>query len=397
RRSARLKTFQHLRTLGPAMNEPIKLAASGGGHLDTPATVAETWADAVRRHGPSRAVWTEDVVVTYAELDAWSVHVAHRLHAAGVGERSPVVTALENSARHVAVMIALSRLGAVLVPVDPTQTDGELAELVARCRASHVVAPQDRCAAIHGAGVEAALLDADEIGARAEAAAPLPEIPEVELAGDDPWAIFYTSGSTSRPRGAVIPQRTFAITGRALADAAGFTAGDVVLSVLPMHHLSVSVMSFAPAVVNGLPFALARRFSRSRFFDVVRASGATVTTTVPTIVEMLLTRPPEPADRDHPLRLVVTHRRIEKFQRRFGVRVAALWGMTETGGLGCVQRPGDDRADTVGPPYPPEAEVRLVDASGRDVEAGEVGELWFRHPAVMLGYLDEDPPPGGWI
>src|SRR5690606_17987512 len=281
RRSARLKTFQHLRTLGPAMNEPIKLAASGGGHLDTPATVAETSADAVRRHGPSRAVWTEDVVVTYAQLDAWSVHVAHRLHAAGVGERSPVVTALENSARHVAVMIALSRLGAVLVPVDPTQTDGELAELVARCRASHVVAPQDRCAAIHGAGVEAALLDADEIGARAEAAAPLPEIPEVELAGDDPWAIFYTSGSTSRPRGAVIPQRTFAITGRALADAAGFTAGDVVLSVLPMHHLSVSVMSFAPAVVNGLPFALARRFSRSRFFDVVRASGATVTTTVP--------------------------------------------------------------------------------------------------------------------
>lgn len=370
-----------------------------GTPISTPAhlTVAQAWQGAVARCPERRSLWTEDLVLTYGELDRWSRHIAARLSDAGVGPGRPVVTALENSARHVALMLAVSRLGAVWVPLDPEQTDSELHGLVARSGAAHALVPPARGAALAAAVPGVRCLSLDDVTAPPVDGEPDPGLPTVEIDPGDPWAIVYTSGSTAQPRGVVIPQRTFAITGRALADAAGFTEDDVVLSVLPMHHLSVSVMSFGPAVTNGCPMALGGKFSRSGFFDLVRASGSTVTTTVPTVVEMLLTREPEPTDRDHPLRLVATHRRIDAFTERFGTRVTALWGMSETGGLGCVQRPGDDRPDTVGTPYPPDAEVRLVDPLGEPVERGQVGELWFRHPGAMLGNQGEEASFDGWV
>jgi crotonobetaine/carnitine-CoA ligase len=161
--------------------------------------------------------------------------------------------------------------------------------------------------------------------------------------------------------------------------------------VLPLYHLSATVMGWACVVAAEAAFALAPRFSRSGFWPLADASGATVTLTVPTVVEMLLTEPPSPADRSHPLRLLITHRPYPAFTERFGVEVACLWGMTETSGMGLGTRPGATSAapGLIGTPYPPDAEVRLLDPTGKPVPRGTPGELFFRHPAVMLGYFRE--------
>ncbi|MCT2583535.1 class I adenylate-forming enzyme family protein [Actinophytocola gossypii] len=336
-------------------------------------TAGRVWADAVARHGPRVFLRDDDRDWTYAEFDALARAVAGTLLARGAGPGVPVAVVLGSTPAHLAVLVALSRLGAVAVPLDPTRPERELRDLVRRAGATLVV---------------------DE---PVEGGPPVPAEP-ADVGEDDPWAVLYTSGSTSRPRGVVVPQRAFDVTGRALVDAHAYTADDTVLCVLPLHHASATLMSWAPSVAAGAALTLVDRFSVSRFWDLVRARHATVTIVVPTIAELLLTPPPAPGDRDHPLRLLVTHYDVPAFRDRFGVEVRTLWGMTETSGLGLTTRPGESTSDgAVGRPYPPDARVRVVGQDGDDVPPGEVGELWFAHPAAMTGYHGEPPPVDGWI
>ena len=343
-------------------------------------TAAATWAAAVQRHGPRPFLRTTGPDLSYTGFDRWARVVAARLAARGVRPGQPVVLVLGTSPGHLAILAALGWLGAVAVPLDPARPAAEQQELIRRSGAAVVITEEAALAAPPAAG---------------EQAVP-PQPPPVGPA--DPWAMLYTSGSTSRPRGVVIPQRAFGVTGTALAEAHGYASTDTVLSVQPLHHASATLMSWAPAVAAGASLALVERFSVSGFWDLVRRSGATVAIVVPTVAELLLTAPPGPGDEDHPLRLLVTHYDVPAFSRRFGPEVRTLWGMTETSGMGLTTRAGETTAGgAVGRPYPPSARVRLVDPAGQDVPPGQTGEIWFTHPAVMTGYAGEPPPPGGWI
>ncbi len=359
-------------------------------------TAAASWAGAVGDYGPRPFLRGADRDCgggrdySYTGFDEWARVIAARLAARGVRPGQPVALVLGSTPGHLAILAALTWLGAVAVPLDPAHPGPERRELIRRSGATMVLTEPPLN--VPGA------LDASALAAppaAGELAAP-PDLPSVGPA--DPWAILYTSGSTSRPRGVVIPQRAFGVTGAALAEAHGYASADTVLCVQPLHHASATLMSWAPAAAAGGALALVERFSVSGFWDLVRRSGATVAIVVPTVAELLLTAPPAAADRDHPLRLLVTHYHVPAFSRRFGTEVRTLWGMTETSGLGLTTRAGEPTAGgAVGRPYPPSAQVRLVDANGRDVPRGETGEILFAHPAVMTGYQGEPPPPGGWI
>jgi crotonobetaine/carnitine-CoA ligase len=353
-------------------------------------TAAASWAGAVATHGPRTFLRAGGRDYSYAGFDEWARLIAARLAARGVRPQQPVALVLGSTPRHLAILGALSWLGAVAVPLDPAHPEAERRDLIRRSGATVVVTGSP--VSVPGALDAAALAAPPAAGEQAAA----PELPPVGPA--DPWAILYTSGSTSRPRGVVIPQRAFGVTGAALAEAHGYASADTVLCVQPLHHASATLMSWAPAAAGGAALALVERFSVSGFWDLVRRSGATVAIVVPTVAELLLTAPPAAADRDHPLRLLVTHYDVPAFSRRFGTEVRTLWGMTETSGLGLTTRAGEPTAGgAVGRPYPPSAQVRLVDAGGRDVPPGQTGEIWFAHPAVMTGYQGEPPPAGGWI
>jgi crotonobetaine/carnitine-CoA ligase len=352
-------------------------------------TAAACWDQTVRRYGPRRFLRAPGRDLSYAEFDRWARAVAARLAGLGVRAGHPVALVLGSTPAHLAILAGLTRLGAVAVPLDPARPEAEQKDLIRRSVAALVLAEPERDVTD---AVDATTLAAPP-GAED---GPVPEQAVVDPA--DPWAILYTSGSTSRPRGVVIPQRAFGVTGQALADAHGYGPGDTVLSVQPLHHASATLMSWAPAAAAGASLALVERFSVSGFWALVRQAGATVAIVVPTVAELLLTAPPAPGDRDHPLRLLVTHYDVPAFAARFGTEVRTLWGMTETSGLGLTTRAGEPTADgVVGRPYPPSAQVRLVDSDGRDVARGETGEVIFAHPAVMTGYLGEPPPPFGWI
>lgn len=352
-------------------------------------SAARFWSDAAARYRDRVFLRTAATEYTYARFDDWARVVAARLAATGVRSGDHVALVLGSTPAHLVILTGVMLLGAVAVPLDPSHPPPELRELIERGGATSVIAERD--GRLDGA------LDVTALAAEPAAGEPRAE-PITDRAPTDPWAILFTSGSTSKPRGVIIPQRAFAVTGRALARAHDYIGADTILSVQPLHHASSTLMSWAPSVAVGAALALVDRFSVSGFWELVRARRASAAIVVPTIAELLLAGPGTDRDRDHPLRLLVTHYDLPAFTDRFGVELRTLWGMTETSGLGLTRHAGDAVSlSGVGRPYPPDARIRLVDESDREVAPGEPGELLFAHPAAMTGYYGEETRGDGWV
>jgi crotonobetaine/carnitine-CoA ligase len=229
-----------------------------------------------------------------------------------------------------------------------------------------------------------------------------PPDPGVGLAA--PMAIMYTSGSTGRPKGVVQPTASLAVTGRALVDAMGLVPQDNILCALPLFHTAATQMAFGSAVAAGACLTLAETFSRDGFWPLVREARATASYLFPAQIAILLSAPASPHDRDHELRICFSHVRNQPFCDRFGVDVRPGWAMTETCGMGTLTRSvsGDPSLPRVGVPYPPDAQVRVVDEDRKPVAAGVLGEIQFTHPQVMSCY-HRDPEQtalalnDGWV
>ena len=145
------------------------------------------------------------------------------------------------------------------------------------------------------------------------------------------------------------------------------------------------------------------RFSPSAFWAQVEETGATVTILFPAQLNLLLeveheSPPPGPT----PLRLVITHAWNERFRQSFGVELATVWGMTETGALCVGSAPGEDGGEGfIGAPMIG-VDVKIADDRLSEVAAGTVGEICLRHRHVMLGYLQDEQATAatlvdGWV
>lgn len=347
-------------------------------------TYAEFWASRVAATPDAPFLVHAEARMTYGETDAWANRLAHGLRAAGVGAGDLVAVLLPSDLDLLRVELALAKLGAVAVPMIESLTRPEVEYVLGHCRPSRLITGARGRDLLGDPGI--AVHDPAELVTDDASAVPAPGIGPM-----DPMAIMYTSGSTGRPKGVVQPSAGFATAGRAIAERLGLTAGDNALSALPLFHTAATHMLLAPAIAAGARFTLVPRFSRDRFWDQVREAGATHTLLMPAQLSILMTAEPSPRDREHPLRVAFSHIRPAAFCERFGVDVCTTWAMTETSGMGTLTAPGttDHAPKLIGPPMPRDAEVRVVDALGRPVAPGELGELCFRHPHVMTAYFED--------
>jgi crotonobetaine/carnitine-CoA ligase len=343
---------------------------------------------------------------SYGEFDASVNRLANGLLAQGVGQGDKVAILLPSDIRLLRLELAIQKVGAVMVPMIPTLTHGEITYVLRHCEPSVLVTDSRGHGVIADGGglridhpmrvfsfggahqevdsaaqpVDAAVLESDDAG----------RPPAVSIAAADPMAIMYTSGSTGKPKGVVQPSAGFAAAGRAIADRLGATGADNFFSCLPLFHAAATHMLLAPAIAVGARFTLEPTFSRSAFWGSVNRSGGTITLMMPAQLSILMTAPARAEDRAHCLRIVFSHIRPEDFCERFGVEVCTTWAMTETCGLGTLTAPheGDLAPKLIGGPMGA-AEIKIVDGEGQPVAVGELGELCFRHPDVMREYYND--------
>ena len=166
--------------------------------------------------------------------------------------------------------------------------------------------------------------------------------------GYDEWspvAILYTSGSTGRPKGVVLPSGSFYSCGQAFADRYGVGAGRQLLPAHAAGPRGRRAHRPSMALHAGCRLTVVDRFSPAEFWGQVAESGRRSRSSSPptsTCCSRPTTAPPPRAPR--PLRLVITHAWHEAFRERFGVELATVWGMTETGALRWAATPASAAA-----------------------------------------------------
>ena len=309
---------------------------------------------------------------TYNDLDHTSGRMAHALQRLGVAPGDRVAVQAAKSADLIALHVACARAGAVYLPLNPAYTDHEVEALVADSAPSLLI----RRDAIDGARRElsmatltASLSDED------------PMFDDVPRSADDAAAILYTSGTTGRPKGAVMTHGSLVFSAETLAQAWGFTKDDVLLHTLPLFHTHGLFVAVHCVLASGSSMVLLESFDPSRVIAELPAS--TVLMGVPTHYVRLLADPGFTAEATRGVRLftsgsapmlVATH---EEFTARTGRVILERYGMTETCMLTSNPLDGERRPGTVGLPLPG-VEVRLG--------VGDPGGIEVRGPNVLRGY-----------
>lgn len=224
-----------------------------------------------------------------------------------------------------------------------------------------------------------------------------PRPPAVEVWPDDTWTIIYTSGTTGRPKGAVRSHRSYALFYLLNAVEFGFDRNDVGLTVMPLSHVNSVFYSFVFTYIGASAVIYDRRnFDPEHLLGVLADEGITYTSLVPTHYVMMLSLPAAtrarhdlsrvrrllissaPARRDTKLAIMACFPNSQLFE---------AYGSTEAG-LVTLLRPEQqfDKIGSIGREIVGTGRIRLLDATGREVPDGQVGELFASTPTAFDGY-----------
>jgi len=220
--------------------------------------------------------------------------------------------------------------------------------------------------------------------------------------------IYYTSGTTGPPKGCLCDHEWWLRTVDLILRIQNWTAEDRVLCCLQFFYSDPSSLLLASLKSGGVMVTM-RRFSASRFWDVVREHRVTILLGIGAIPVLLLRAPPTHLDRQHQVKrayqLAIPPDLHQELVSRFGFPWIESYGITE--GNMVAGMPIDRVAAMVGSgsmgiPYP-EVATRIVDANGSQVPSGVTGELLVKGPGMMRGYLNRPAPnqdaiaPDGWL
>ncbi|MDO8731293.1 MAG: AMP-binding protein [Actinomycetota bacterium] len=339
--------------------------------------------DALAIHVPGVRDWT------HGDLEDRSGQIAQVLVELGIKPGDRVAVQIPKSAEAIALHLACIRAGAIYLPLNSTYTPTELIVLLDDAEPTLLVREESLNHAV-------ARLSIGEILARAEAAAS--KFADVARGPGDPASILYTSGTTGKPKGAVLSHGNLASSARTLVVAWGFTSDDVLLHILPLFHTHGLYVAVHTALASGASMILHESFDPKSV--VADLPSSTVLMGVPTHYVRLLAEPSFVGGVTANLRLftsgsapmlVSTH---HEFTERTGQVILERYGMTETCMLTSNPLIGQRKAGTVGPPLPG-VELRLAEGSsgGIQVRGPNVFDGYWRRPELKASEFTDD----GWF
>jgi acyl-CoA synthetase (AMP-forming)/AMP-acid ligase II len=343
--------------------------------------------------------------------------ITEALRAAGFGHGHRVALLLDNRPEHFLIKLALNRLGAICVPVNPDYRASEIAYLLEHAEVDlALVAPERRDqlgAAMSASTHKAPVALFDDLGSLSRPGRPGRGDP-VTAASEA--SILYTSGTTGRPKGCVLSHGYELASGAWYATRGHLAAfrpqGERIYNPLPVYHVNSSILSFFGAVLSGSCQIQADRFHPERWWPEIAETEATIVHYLGVIVPLLLNMPTRGDEKALHVRFGigagVEPQLHGAFEERFGFPLIEVWGMTEMVrvlldhesprqvGTRAFGRPADG------------VEVRVVDADDRDVAPGQPGEMVLRHSEAtprkhfFSGYLKDEKATaeawrGGWF
>jgi fatty-acyl-CoA synthase len=358
---------------------------------------------------------------TWGELDGRVTALAGALRRRGVGFGDRVLILMLNRTEFVESFLAANKLGAIAVPVNFRMTPAEIAFLVSDCQARVVITetvlasvatavrdldPTLQTVIVAGGVTDGAVIGYDDLIAEpGEAPGP------VDIPNDSPALIMYTSGTTGRPKGAVLTHTN--IAGQAMTNLFTIAAdvnNDVGFIGVPLFHIAGIGNTITPLQL-GLPTVIypLGAFDPAHLLDVLEAEQVTTMFLVPAQWQAVVAE-----QRANPRKLALrvlswgaapaSDTLLREMAESFpGTQIYAAFGQTEMSPVTCMLLAQDAirKLGSVGKVIPTVA-ARVVDENMNDVPVGQVGEIVYRAPTLMAGYWNNPKATaeafaGGWF
>jgi acyl-CoA synthetase (AMP-forming)/AMP-acid ligase II len=386
-------------------------------YKNAPANLVEAFAVA-RDHGDREFLIYEGERRSFNDLMDEADAIGAALQARGVRKGERVALAMRNYPEWMAIFLAVTRIGAVIVPVNSWGKPDDIAYTVEDSGARLVFCDQQRYNGIadifRDKGIDAIIArpasDADPIGlapfvADFHGKAPTP----VEINPDDTAMIMYTSGTSGKPKGAVSSHRAICqalYNMECAAIAAAMTNGELIgamlergfeptsLLAVPLFHVSGCHAQFLANLRGGRRIVMMYKWDVDRALEYVEKERVTSIAAAPSMILDLLESPKfGQADTSSLFSLGIggaaTPPRVvklldEKMPQNFS---GTGYGMTETNaqGASATGRAFHDKRGTAGFPHPI-VELRICDEQGSDLPGGETGEIWVRSATNIKEY-----------
>jgi crotonobetaine/carnitine-CoA ligase len=392
-------------------------AAFGSSVVDYSGTIPRLVDRAAQRDPDGVWLRTDEVTLTFGQAARKAAAMAAALSDTGIGYGDLVMLTARNTPRYVLNWLALTSIGAVSVPANPSSSLAEIAGLIGQVEPLAVLTDAELEPVIVDAAHQAGnsgrrvrfFLDVNRLDDEADSAAAA-DLPVAGVRPDDLAVLIPTSGTTGRSKLVMQTHRAYAMAAEGFPFWMGLTAQDRLMTSLPLFHINAPIYSVLGSLACGAGLVLLPRFSATGFIDAARRHGATEFNAIGAMLEILMRQPERPDDADNPLRLCYTgpapeRARQEEIESRFGFKIVVGYAMSESP-YGLIWPHGMRPFGTLGAvrqhPYLGtinEAKVVAVDGTadlavdgspvGRltALGPGEIGEMLLRNPVITPGYL----------
>lgn len=388
---------------------------------------SQTLGDLLRRtasrYPQKTAIRCGETEWSYAELDRLCNRLAHGFLARGIRQGDKVAILSRNSHAFAAMRFALARVGAILVPINFMLNAEEVAYILRHAGVKILCVGPDmvelgRAGAALDTGVEAlwwlpgeepAPPPADLVGFEALLAAE-DGPPDVAFDGRLPAQIIYTSGTESRPKGAILSHEAVIWQYVSCIVEGEIVEGDRTLHALPLYHCAQLDVFLGPSVYVGGENVITGKPTPDNILDLLERHQITSFFAPPSVWIALLRSPRFDSTDLSSLRKgyygasIMPVEVLKEMARRLPqVRLWNFYGQTEIAPLATVLKPEDQmrKAGSCGRAVL-NVETRVVDDAMRDVRSGEVGEIVHRSPQLLQGYYKDEERTaaafeGGWF
>lgn len=357
---------------------------------------------------------------TYDEVNRWVNKLAHGLIKLGVLSGDKVVVHLANSPEFIVSWFALSKLGAIMVPTNIYSVGEELEYIINFSDAKYIITDiifQNMFNNIIGncrniSNIILCKTDDKPKGRFLSMNEVLDDDvsnPQADVRPSDVNEMLFTSGTTSRPKGALLTHEGIVYQGFATGFQLWLSPNDRMMITLPLFHVNGQLLTLVPTMTFGGTIVLIEEYSASKFMNQLRTHKVTFTCIVPTILRGLLKQPPQNNDSDHSLRscfyaLPTSHEEWSEFENRFNFQLMDGYGLTEAYALATANPYwGLRKRHCVGFPSIG-LEIKLVDSDGMTItKPGEPGEILIKGKPIFKGYYKNHEETGkaidcdGWL
>ena len=349
----------------------------------------------------------EDRSMTYGQLNRETSRLASVFSKnLGVSKGQRMILSLPNSVDYITSLFASFKAGITVVPANPMLKVHEIRHVFQDSKASLLMASPEFLGQIGSLqelsnlkhivasgpvqiGLEGTQIHTlEEMKASGDVDFQSPEIQENDIA-----TVFYTSGTTGKPKGAMLSYPLIVSHGDSTVEAMRMSPEDRHICVLPMTHLFAQDLAIIPPLLSGGTVHIVRSFDAEKVLSVLDGNQITVMAGVNTMYARMV-EVPNAGDYDvSSLRAVIAGAAAlsaevsRRFKEVFGIDILPAYGSTETSVVTVTPPEGPIKAGSIGKPIPG-IPISVQDDQGNILESGEIGELMVRKNCVMAGYLN---------